>query len=71
MDKTKKVKFNTIVSVVLIPEKKEYCEIKDSIWYNDDDFYNFLDAEYKRKKSIRIQEQYKNNIFNSINVFNG
>lgn len=62
----KKVTFNKNVSVILIPEIKEYSEIKSSIWYNNDDFYYFSEEEYKRKKRIRIHEKYKSDIFRFI-----
>ena len=58
MYKLKKVTFNNLVTVILIPELKEFSEIKQDIWYDEHDFYNFYNEEFKRKKRIKIHKKY-------------
>ena len=41
MDKLKRVTFNNYVNVILIPELKDFSEIKQDVWYNEEDFYKF------------------------------
>ena len=61
MDKLKRVTFNNYVNVILIPELKDFSEIKQDVWYNEEDFYKFSNEEFKRKKRIKIHKNYYSN----------
>jgi hypothetical protein len=39
----KKVKFDTIIKIILIPNRKEYfnSSLNDLLWWNEEDYYNF------------------------------
>jgi len=39
--KKKRVSFDTISKVVLIPTKDEYNKFRDSLWYNEHDYKKF------------------------------
>lgn len=39
----KGVHFNSLVSVVLIPERKEYFQLLgEKLWYSQDDYFGFI-----------------------------
>lgn len=38
----KKLKFNNIVQVILIPNKEAYSDFKDQVWWNNYDYNNSL-----------------------------
>ena len=40
--KNKSVTFNNICSVVLIPHRSEYINIKKNLWYSQEDYDTFI-----------------------------
>lgn len=66
MKQSKNVRFYNMVGVMLIPDLQEYKEIKNEIWYTEDDFYSFYNQEYKRKKRVKIFKEYKSNILSYV-----
>jgi hypothetical protein len=42
LSKVKAVTFNNICSVVLIPHRSEYINIKKNLWYSQEDYDTFI-----------------------------
>jgi hypothetical protein len=42
LSKVKSVTFNNICSVVLIPHRSEYINIKKNLWYSQEDYDTFI-----------------------------
>lgn len=61
----KSISFDTIVKVTLIPEAKEYEDLKHLLWYNDEEMYEFLiiEREFHKQEKER-QETELNNMRN-------
>ena len=52
------VSFDMIAKVILIPEAKEYDNIKDLIWYSEEELHEFVLREIDiRKKEIEEQKK--------------
>lgn len=61
----KSISFDTIVKVALIPEAKEYEDLKHLLWYNEEEMYEFLIIE--REFNKREKEQQQNELNNMRN----
>jgi len=51
------ISFDTSVNVILIPEAKEYEDLKHLLWYNDEEMYEFLIIEREFHKQEKEQQQ--------------
>jgi hypothetical protein len=47
--RTKQVRFSDKSRIILIPDRTEYCTVKNDMWYSDYDYYKFKIAEYGRQ----------------------
>jgi len=61
----KTVSFETIVNVVLIPETKEYGDMRDILWYNEEELQEFVKCEIEFRKKER--ENQKKELYNMRN----
>lgn len=46
---SKQVRFSNKSRIILIPDRSEYCRVKEDMWYSDYDYYKFKIAEYGRQ----------------------
>ena len=53
----KKVSFDTSVKVILIPDSKEYEDLKNLLWYNEKELYEFVIIEREFQKQEKEQQQ--------------
>lgn len=61
----KAVSFESVVNVVLIPETKEYGDMRDILWYNEEELREFVTREIEiRKKEKENQKKELNNMRN-------
>lgn len=52
------VSFDNIVKVILVPEVKEYDNIKHLLWYEEEEIHEFVSREIEiRKKVIETQNK--------------
>lgn len=61
----KSISFDSVIKVILIPEAKEYEDLKHLMWYNDEEMYEFLiiEREFHKQEKER-QETELNNMRN-------
>jgi len=53
----KSISFDSVVNVVLIPEAKEYEDLKHLLWYNDEEMYEFLIIEQEFNKQEKERQE--------------
>ena len=53
----KSISFDSVVNVVLIPEAKEYEDLKHLLWYNDEEMYEFLIIEHEFNKQEKERQE--------------
>ena len=46
---TKQVRFSNKSRIILIPNRTEYCTVKNDMWYSEYDYYKFKIVEYGRQ----------------------
>jgi hypothetical protein len=55
--KKKSISFDTIVKVILIPESKEYHDMRDLLWYNEKELHQFVMNEIEIRKEEREKQE--------------
>ena len=59
---TKQVRFSDKSRIILIPDRTEYCTVKNDMWYSDYDYYKFKNSRIWQtsRKSFLFVEKFTN-----------
>lgn len=51
----KRVSFNNIARIILIPSRREYHTFKETLWYDEIEFAKFMREEMERRRNQYMQ----------------
>ena len=51
----KRVSFNNIARIILIPSRQEYHTFKETLWYDEIEFAKFMREEMERRRNQYMQ----------------
>jgi|TARA_A100001035_G_C27481853_1_gene363601 hypothetical protein len=51
----KRVSFNNMARIILIPSRQEYHTFKETLWYDEIEFAKFMREEMERRRNQYMQ----------------